>query len=77
MGFLGGATALIAAYHRTAGPRYTYILDVFLSITAMTVWAIFVNNLGRRRYPTQCVCPLPFQARFFELRMWSRKELTL
>lgn len=53
----GGATALIAAYHRTAGPRYTYILDVFLSITAMTVWAIFVNNLGRRRYPTHWLVP--------------------
>ncbi|GAA5965662.1 hypothetical protein JCM8115_005471 [Rhodotorula mucilaginosa] len=53
----GGATALIAAYHRTAGPRYTYILDVFLSITAMTIWAIFVNNLGRRRYPTHWLVP--------------------
>jgi hypothetical protein len=59
-GTLGGATALIAAYHRTAGPRYTYILDVFLSITAMTIWAIFVNNLGRRRYPTQCVSSRSF-----------------
>ncbi|GEM06558.1 hppfamily protein [Rhodotorula toruloides] len=47
----GGATALIAAYHQQAGPRYTYILDVFLSITAMGIWSCFVGNLGRRRYP--------------------------
>ncbi|BGO96864.1 hypothetical protein NBRC10513v2_000803 [Rhodotorula toruloides] len=47
----GGATALIAAYHQQAGPRYTYILDVFLSVTAMGVWSCFVGNLGRRRYP--------------------------
>ncbi|GAA5979996.1 hypothetical protein JCM10908_001493 [Rhodotorula pacifica] len=53
----GGATALIAAYHRTTGPRYTYILDVFLSVTAMTIWALFVNNLGRRRYPTHWWVP--------------------
>ncbi|GAA5866730.1 hypothetical protein JCM3774_001973 [Rhodotorula dairenensis] len=53
----GGATALIAAYHRTTGPRYTYILDVFLSVTAMTVWALLVNNLGRRRYPTHWWVP--------------------
>ncbi|GAA5890849.1 hypothetical protein JCM6882_008834 [Rhodosporidiobolus microsporus] len=47
----GGATALIAAYHLRPGPRWTYLLLVFLSITAMEVWAMVVNNLGRRRYP--------------------------
>ncbi|BGO93107.1 hypothetical protein NBRC10512_003292 [Rhodotorula toruloides] len=55
----GGATALIAAYHQQAGPRYTYILDVFLSITAMGVWSCFVGNLGRRRYPVYWWTPLP------------------
>ncbi|GAA5831341.1 hypothetical protein JCM11251_003989, partial [Rhodosporidiobolus azoricus] len=47
----GGATALIAAYHLRSGPRWTYLLDVFLSISGMGLWAMLVNNLGRRRYP--------------------------
>ncbi|GAA6010351.1 hypothetical protein JCM10207_005187 [Rhodosporidiobolus poonsookiae] len=47
----GGATALIAAFHRTAAPRWTFLLVVFLSVTSMTLWALVVGNLGRRRYP--------------------------
>ncbi|GAA5890118.1 hypothetical protein JCM8208_002703 [Rhodotorula glutinis] len=55
----GGATALIVSYYRTTSHRWTYILDVVLSVTAMTVWAMFVGNLGRRRYPTFWWTPSP------------------
>ncbi|GAA5896231.1 HPP family protein [Sporobolomyces salmoneus] len=48
----GGATALIASAHRTVDGRYTYLLDIFLAVTWMTLWSFFVNNLGRRKYPT-------------------------
>ncbi|KPV78680.1 uncharacterized protein RHOBADRAFT_51117 [Rhodotorula graminis WP1] len=55
----GGATALIVSYYRTTSYRWTYVLDVVLSVTAMTVWATFVGNLGRRRYPTFWWTPNP------------------
>ncbi|GAA5851533.1 hypothetical protein JCM9279_006886 [Rhodotorula babjevae] len=55
----GGATALIVSYYRTTSHRWTYILDVVLSVTAMTIWAMFVGNLGRRRYPTFWWTPNP------------------
>ncbi|GAA5853477.1 hypothetical protein JCM8547_002471 [Rhodosporidiobolus lusitaniae] len=55
----GGATALIAAYHRTNAARWTYLLVVFLSVVVMGVWALFVNNLGRRRYPAYWWFPPP------------------
>ncbi|GAA5875721.1 hypothetical protein JCM16303_003966 [Sporobolomyces ruberrimus] len=48
----GGATALIASAHRTTNGRYTYLLDIFLAVTWMTLWSFFINNLGRRKYPT-------------------------
>ncbi|GAA6043124.1 hypothetical protein JCM8097_004328 [Rhodosporidiobolus ruineniae] len=47
----GGATALIAAYHQTTRPRWTFLLVIFLSVSVMGAWALVVNNLGRRRYP--------------------------
>ncbi|GAA5961930.1 hypothetical protein JCM3765_006441 [Sporobolomyces pararoseus] len=47
----GGATALIASAHRTVDGRYTYLLDIFLAVTWMTLWSFFINNLGRRKYP--------------------------
>ncbi|GJN91856.1 hypothetical protein Rhopal_004881-T1 [Rhodotorula paludigena] len=48
----GGATALIAAYHRTSPARWTYLLDVFLAVSAMGIWAMIVVNLGRRSWWT-------------------------
>ncbi|GAA5940934.1 hypothetical protein JCM10213_008007 [Rhodosporidiobolus nylandii] len=55
----GGATALIAAYHTTSRPRWTYLLVVFFSVVWMGLWAIVVNNLGRRRYPAYWWTPPP------------------
>ncbi|GAA5824843.1 hypothetical protein JCM3770_001140 [Rhodotorula araucariae] len=55
----GGATALIAAYHRTTAQRWTYVLDVVLSVSAMGLWGMVVNNLGRRRYPAYWWTPPP------------------
>ncbi|GAA6059606.1 hypothetical protein JCM10212_005105 [Sporobolomyces blumeae] len=46
------SAALIASSHRTVAGRYTFLLDVFLSVTWMTVWALLINNVGRRKYPT-------------------------
>lgn len=43
--------AVIASYIRTTSQRWTYVLDVFLSVSAMGVWAMVVGNIGRRRYP--------------------------
>ncbi|BGP45025.1 hypothetical protein JCM10450v2_000840 [Rhodotorula kratochvilovae] len=39
---------VIAAYHRSTAQRWTYVLDVVISVSAMGVWAMVVNNLGRR-----------------------------
>ncbi|GAA5845010.1 hypothetical protein JCM3766R1_004847 [Sporobolomyces carnicolor] len=55
----GGATALIASAHRTVDARYTYLLDIFLAVTWMTLWSCFVNNLGRKKYPTFWWTPTP------------------
>ncbi|TNY21713.1 HPP family-domain-containing protein [Rhodotorula diobovata] len=55
----GGATALIASYIRTTSQRWTYVLDVFLSVSAMGVWAMVVGNIGRRRYPAYWWTPNP------------------
>ena len=57
------ALTVIVSYYRTTSHRWTYILDVVLSVTAMTIWAMVVGNLGRRRYPTLCVLSLPHSSR--------------
>ncbi|KAL1410443.1 hypothetical protein Q8F55_004454 [Vanrija albida] len=49
----GGATALIAAVNEDAVElSWRYIYLVLISALLMTGWALFINNVGRRRYPT-------------------------
>ncbi|GAA6023715.1 hypothetical protein JCM11491_002678 [Sporobolomyces phaffii] len=53
---------LIASAHRTVDGRYTYLVDIFLAVTWMTLWSFFVNNLGRRKYPAYWWTPNPTPA---------------
>ncbi|TXT10889.1 hypothetical protein VHUM_01640 [Vanrija humicola] len=49
----GGATALIAAVNEEAvNLSWRYIYLILISALLMTGWALIINNVGRRRYPT-------------------------
>ncbi|GAA5974037.1 hypothetical protein JCM11641_008226 [Rhodosporidiobolus odoratus] len=52
----------IAAFHQRPTPRWTYLLLIFLPVIWMGVWALVVNNLGRRRYPAYWGTPPPLDA---------------